>query len=46
MEQQIVERSSGYWIVDEVGVVDGPFIELDEALERLEECYDLGIIRL
>ena len=36
MKQEIVERSSGYWIVDEVGVVDGPFIELDEALEKLE----------
>tara|TARA_B100000475_G_C14729970_1_gene201439 strand:+ start:170 stop:292 length:123 start_codon:yes stop_codon:yes gene_type:complete len=28
---EIVERSSGYWIVDEHGAVDGPFIELEEA---------------
>ena len=37
MKQEIVERSSGYWIVDNWGVVDGPFIELDEALEKLED---------
>ena len=28
---EIIERSSGYWIVDEHGVVEGPFIELEEA---------------
>ena len=32
---EIVERSSGYWIVDDYGVVDGPFIELKEALMML-----------
>ena len=36
MKNEIVERSSGFWIVDEYGVVDGAFIELDEALEALE----------
>ena len=36
MKYEIVERSSGYWIVDDCGVVDGPFIELDDALENLE----------
>ena len=36
MKYEIVERSSGYWIVDDFGVVDGPFIELDDALENLE----------
>ena len=34
---EIVERSSGYWIVDDCGIVDGPFIELDEAVSNLEE---------
>ena len=37
MKQEIIERSSGYWIVDDWGVVGGPFIELDEALEKLED---------
>ena len=37
MPKEIVERSSGYWIVDDDGVVDGPFIELDEALKKKEE---------
>jgi len=40
----IVERSSGYWIVDELGVaydeqgesVD-PFIELEDAIAKLKE---------
>ena len=34
---EIVERSSGYWIVDDTGVVDGPFIELKEAMETLAQ---------
>ena len=34
---EIVERSSGYWIVDDCGVVDGPFISYSEALENLED---------
>jgi len=37
MKQEIIERPSGYWIVDDWGAVDGPFIELDEALEKLED---------
>ena len=36
MNREIIERSSGYWIVDEHGVVDGAFIEYDEALKVLE----------
>ena len=36
MNREIIERSSGYWIVDEHGAVDGAFIEYDEALEVLE----------
>ena len=32
---EIVERSSGYWIVDEHGAVDGPFIELEEAQSQV-----------
>ena len=34
---EIVERSSGYWIVDAQGVIEGAFIELSEAEERLTE---------
>jgi hypothetical protein len=33
---EIIERSSGYWIVDDCGVVEGPFISYSEALENLE----------
>ena len=33
---EIVERSSGYWIVDDCGAVSGPFISYSEALENLE----------
>ena len=40
MPKEIVERSSGYWIVDDHGVVDGPFIELDEALKKKEEEHE------
>ena len=38
--REIVERSSGYWIVDEHGVVDGAFIEFDEALEVLKNLEE------
>ena len=38
VEYEIVERSSGYWIVDNDGVVyDEPFIELKDAVNKLEE---------
>ena len=33
---EIIERSSGYWIVDDCGAVDGPFISYSEASETLE----------
>jgi len=36
---EIVERSSGYWILEN-GIVDGPFIELSEAQKRLDEILD------
>ena len=35
---EIVERSSGYWVVDDCGPVAGPFVELDEA-ETFVELY-------
>ena len=35
MNREIIERASGYWIVDEHGVIDGAFIEYDEALKVL-----------
>ena len=39
---EIIERSSGYWVVDESGVVSGPFIEEREAKISLaiEELAD------
>tara|TARA_R110002012_G_scaffold18193_2_gene67064 strand:- start:243 stop:407 length:165 start_codon:yes stop_codon:yes gene_type:complete len=38
MSLEIVERSSGYWIVDDYGVAwDEPFIHLSEALKKLSE---------
>ena len=37
MKKEIVERSSGYWIVDGHGFTEGPFIELDEEVENLKQ---------
>lgn len=34
---EIVERSSGYWVVDGMGVVDGPFDDLAEAQDMILE---------
>ena len=37
----IVERSSGYWIVDDDGVVwDEPFVYLSEAIKKLEQIKE------
>jgi hypothetical protein len=30
-EYEIVERSSGYWITDSLGVLNGPYDTVDEA---------------
>ena len=30
-EYEIVERSSGYWITDDHGVLNGPYDTVDEA---------------
>ena len=30
-EYEIVERSSGYWIVDDWGVLNGPYDDVEEA---------------
>ena len=36
MELEIVERSSGYWIVDDYGVAwDEPFIHISQAIRQL-----------
>jgi len=36
MELEIVERSSGYWIVGDYGVAwDEPFIHLSQAIRQL-----------
>ena len=40
-EPEIVERSSGYWIVDNGPLIDGPFIELSEASEQLEKLLEI-----
>ena len=38
---EIVERSSGFWVVDDCGVAwDQPFDSLDEALKKLEQLED------
>jgi hypothetical protein len=34
---EIVERSSGFWIVDGQGNSEGPFLELEEAYESLNK---------
>tara|TARA_B100000945_G_scaffold15011_1_gene11254 strand:- start:74 stop:223 length:150 start_codon:yes stop_codon:yes gene_type:complete len=47
MNYEIVERSSGYWIVGDCGVVDHPifdlqpYVELDEAIKALESFENL-----
>ena len=35
-KMEIVERSSGFWIVDASGVVDGPFLSIIEAVEAMK----------
>ena len=36
MNLEIVERSSGYWIVDDDGVAwDEPFVHLNQAIRQL-----------
>ena len=47
---EIVERSSGFWLVEETGVVDGPFETIEEALNELDQIqmwkevdYNLGL---
>ena len=47
---EIVERSSGFWLVEETGVVDGPFETLEEAQNELDQIqmwkevdYNLGL---
>jgi hypothetical protein len=32
----IVERSSGYWVVDNDGVIDGPFYTIKEAQQYID----------
>ena len=50
MKIEIVERSSGFWLVAEDGVVDGPFEVIEEAQHELEQIqvwkevdYNLGL---
>jgi hypothetical protein len=33
----IVERSSGYWVVDNDGVIDGPFYTIKEAQQYIDK---------
>ena len=47
---EIVERSSGFWLVEEIGVVDGPFETIEEAQNELDQIqmwkeidYNLGL---
>jgi hypothetical protein len=35
-ELRVVERSSGYWVVDDTGVVEGPFDSLREAINYID----------
>ena len=36
-EYEIVERSSGYWIVDDWGVVNGPYDTIEECASDVPE---------
>ena len=47
---EIVERSSGFWLVEEIGVVDGPFETIEEVQNELDQIqmwkevdYNLGL---
>ena len=41
MNLEIVERSSGYWIVDDDGVAwDEPFVHLREAINQLNKMLE------
>ena len=35
VEVDIVERSSGHWIVDDYGVIDGPFNSLETLYNKI-----------
>lgn len=42
----IVERSSGYWVVDNDGVIDGPFDTIQDAqqyINKEEEIISLNV---
>ena len=36
-EYEIVERSSGYWIVDGIGYVNGPYSTVEEASQDVPQ---------
>ena len=40
-EYEIVERSSGYWIVDDLGVINGPYDTVEEASADVPESGQL-----
>ena len=40
-EYEIVERSSGYWITDELGVLNGPYDTIEEASMDVPKSGDL-----
>ena len=43
MNLEIVERSSGYWIVDDDGVAWGePFVLLSQAIRQLNKILEFG----
>ena len=49
-EYEIVERSSGYWITDDFGVLNGPYDTVDEAEEDIPRQaaiqYPLPLFRI
>jgi hypothetical protein len=38
---EIVERSSGWWVVGDEGYAEGPYLEYGDA-ERASECPECG----
>ena len=38
-EYEIVERSSGYWIVDGIGYVNGPYSTVEEEVNEIYAFY-------
>ena len=44
--KEIVERSSGFWIVNDTGPVDGPFLTEEEAQAKIPRVFYKTVIQV